>query len=60
VSGPRDPLPQLWEVVRELGSISGLMVAVAAAALAAQFALRRFMAKVPAALVVVVAAIGLS
>jgi hypothetical protein len=44
----RDPRPQLWEDVRELGSISGLMVAVAAAALAAQFALRRFMAKVPA------------
>jgi hypothetical protein len=41
-------------------SMSGLTVAVAAAALAAQFALRRFMAKVPAALVVVVAAIGLS
>jgi MFS superfamily sulfate permease-like transporter len=56
----RDPLPQLWEVFRELGSISGLTVALAGAALALLFALRRFMPRVPAALVVVIVAIALS
>lgn len=56
----RDPLPQLWEVLRELDNISGPTVALAAGALAALFALRLFMPKLPAALVVVVAAIGLS
>jgi sulfate permease, SulP family len=56
----RDPLPQLWEVVRELGDVSGVTVAVAAVALAALFSLRVVMPKLPAALVVVVAAIGFS
>jgi sulfate permease, SulP family len=56
----RNPLPQLWEVVRELGSISGVTLALATVALAALLALRFVMPRVPAALVVVVAAIGLS
>lgn len=56
----RDPLPQLWEVVRELGGASGVTVAVAGAALAALFSLRVVMPRLPAALVVVVAAIVLS
>ncbi|MGZ8697306.1 MAG: SulP family inorganic anion transporter [Gaiellaceae bacterium] len=56
----RDPLPQLWEVLRELGSVSGLTMALAAASLAALFALRLWMPRLPAALVVVVAAIALS
>ncbi|HEX5800822.1 MAG TPA: SulP family inorganic anion transporter [Gaiellaceae bacterium] len=56
----RDPLAQLWEVVRELGAVSGVTVAVAGAALAALFSLRVVMPRLPAALVVVVAAIGLS
>ena len=56
----RDPLGQLWEVLHELGSISGLTVAVAAATLLALFALRFFIPRVPAALAVVVAAIGVS
>jgi SulP family sulfate permease len=56
----RDPLPQLWEVVSELGSASGVTVALAAVALAALFAFRVVMPRLPAALVVVVAAIGLS
>jgi high affinity sulfate transporter 1 len=56
----REPLPQLWEVVRELGSISGATVALAAVSLTALFALRLVMPKLPAALIVVVAAIGLS
>ena len=56
----RDPLPQLWEVVRELGAVSGVTVAVAGAALAALFSLRVVMPRLPAALVVVVAAIGVS
>ena len=56
----RDPLPQLWEVVRELGEVSGATVAVAAAALAALFALRRFDAARAGGAVVVVAAIVVS
>ena len=56
----RDPLPQLWEVLHDLNNISGTTVVLAAAALAALFALRVFMPKTPAALVVVVVAIGLS
>jgi sulfate permease, SulP family len=56
----RSPLPQLWEVVRELGSVSGATVAVGAAALAILFALRLVMPKLPAALLVVIAAIGVS
>jgi SulP family sulfate permease len=56
----REPLAQLWEVVRELGEVSAVTVAVAAAALAVLFLLRAVMPRLPAALVVVVAAIGLS
>jgi MFS superfamily sulfate permease-like transporter len=56
----RDPMPQLWEVLREFDGVSGLTVAVAAGSLAALFALRFLMPRLPAALVVVVAAIGLS
>jgi len=56
----KDPLPQLWEVVRELGSVSGATVAVGAASLAALFCLRLLMPKLPAALLIVIAAIGLS
>jgi SulP family sulfate permease len=56
----RNPLPQLWEVVRELGGVSGLTLALAAVALSALLGLRFVMPRLPAALVVVVAAIGLS
>jgi high affinity sulfate transporter 1 len=56
----RDPLSQLWEVITELGSASGATVAVGAVSLAALFGLRLVMPKLPAALLVVVAAIGLS
>jgi high affinity sulfate transporter 1 len=56
----RDPLPQLWEVIEELGSVSGATVAVGAVSLAALFGLRLLMPKLPAALLIVVAAIGLS
>lgn len=56
----RDPLAQLWEVVREVGGVSGATLALSAAALAALFSLRAVMPKLPAALAVVVAAIGLS
>ena len=56
----KDPLPQLWEAVSELGRASGLTIVVAAIALLTLLALRFLMPKVPAALIVVVAAIGLS
>jgi SulP family sulfate permease len=56
----KDPLPQLWEVIRELGSVSGTTVAVSVVSLAALFGLRLLMPKLPAALLVVLAAIGLS
>jgi SulP family sulfate permease len=55
-----DPLPQLWEVIRELGDVSGATVVVSMVSLAALFSLRLLMPKLPAALLVVVAAIGLS
>ena len=55
-----DPLPQLWEVIKELGSVSGATVAVSVVSLAALFGLRLLMPKLPAALLVVVLAIGLS
>jgi high affinity sulfate transporter 1 len=54
------PLPQLWEVITEIGSASGATVAVSAVCLAALLGLRRFMPKLPAALLVVVAAITAS
>jgi SulP family sulfate permease len=56
----KDPLPQLWEVINELGSVSGTTVAVSAVSLAALFCLRLLIPKLPAALLVVLAAIGLS
>jgi SulP family sulfate permease len=56
----KNPLPQLWEVITELGSVSGATVAVSAVSLAALFGLRLVMPKLPAALLIVVAAIGLS
>ena len=55
-----EPLPQLREVVRELGGVSGITVLLAAVSLAALLVLRRFVPRLPAALGVVVAAIGLS
>jgi high affinity sulfate transporter 1 len=55
-----DPLPQLWEVITELGSVSGATVAVSAVSLVALLGLRRLMPKLPGALLVVVAAIALS
>jgi sulfate permease, SulP family len=58
--GATDPLPQLWEVITELGSASGATVAVSAASLVVLFGLRRLTPKLPAALLVVVAAIALS
>jgi high affinity sulfate transporter 1 len=54
------PLGQLWEVMGELGGVSGATVAVGAVSLAILFSLRRVMPKLPAALLVVAAAIGLS
>jgi sulfate permease, SulP family len=56
----REPLPQLWEVVGELGSVSGATVVLAATALVILLVLRRLMPRLPAALLVVAAAIGLS
>ncbi len=55
-----DPLPQLWEVVREVGSVSGATIVLGAVALATLLVLGRVMPRLPAALLVVVAAIGLS
>ena len=56
----RDPLPQLWEVITEIDEVSGATVAVSVAALTALFGLRLLMPKLPAALLIVVVAIGLS
>jgi SulP family sulfate permease len=56
----RNPLPQLWEVVRELGSVSRVTLAVSAVALSALLALRFVRPRLPGALIVVVAAIALS
>jgi high affinity sulfate transporter 1 len=55
-----DPLAQLWEAVTELGGVSGATAAISVLSLAALFGLRRLVAKLPAALLVVVTAIGLS
>ena len=55
-----EPLGRLWEVIRELGDVSGITLAVSIASLAAMFGLRRFLPIVPGALVVVVGAIGAS
>jgi high affinity sulfate transporter 1 len=55
-----DPLPQLAEVVGELGDAHGLTVVVGAVSLAVLLGLRRALPRVPAALVVVVAGIIVS
>jgi sulfate permease, SulP family len=55
-----DPLPQLWEVVEELGTVSGATLAIGAVSLAALLGLRLVMPKLPAALFLVAVAIGLS
>jgi len=55
-----DPIPQLREVLQELGDVSGATMLVALAALASLLVLRRLMPKLPAALIVVVASIALS
>jgi SulP family sulfate permease len=44
-----DPLPQLWEVIKELGSVSGATVAVSAVSLAVLFGLRRLVPKLRSA-----------
>jgi sulfate permease, SulP family len=56
----KDPLPQLWEATTEPGDASGLTILVAGIALLALFLLRLVVPKLPAALFVVVATIGLS
>jgi sulfate permease, SulP family len=56
----RDPLLQIGEVVRELDETSGITLAVGAAALAILIALRYVAGRFPAALLVVVGAIGIS
>jgi len=56
----KEPLPQLWETVAELGSVSGATVAVGVVSLAALFGLRLLMPRLPAAILVVVTAIALS
>ena len=56
----REPLNQLGEVARELGDVSGATLLVSAVALVALLLLRFFLPLVPGALIVVVAAIGVS
>ena len=56
----RKPLSQLREVVSELDTVSGETIVLAAVALAVLLALRFVMPKLPAALLVVSAAIGIS
>ena len=58
--GATESLDRLWEVVRELGDVSGATLAVSVASLGAMFGLRRFLPIVPGALIVVVAAIAVS
>ncbi|MDA0171623.1 SulP family inorganic anion transporter [Solirubrobacter taibaiensis] len=53
----RDPLPQLAEVVRELGSVQGTTLAVSAAALVLLIPARYLAPRLPIALVVVIGAI---
>jgi SulP family sulfate permease len=55
-----NPLKQLWEFFSEIGSANAATIAVSAISLAALFGLRRLMPKLPAALLVVVVAIGCS
>ena len=56
----RNPLPQLAEVVRELGDTSGITLLVGATALGILIPLRYVASRFPAALLVVVGAIGVS
>jgi sulfate permease, SulP family len=55
-----DPVPQLVEAGREIGSVSGATLAVAAVALAVMLPLRWIAPRFPAALVVVIAGIAAS
>jgi SulP family sulfate permease len=55
-----EPLRRLWEVVRELGDVSGVTLVVSVVSLAALFSVRRFLPMVPGALIVVVGAIAVS
>jgi len=55
-----DPIPQIREFVREIGSIHGLTVLIGFVSLAALLLLRRFVPKLPGALVVVIAGIVVS
>jgi len=55
-----DPIPQVREFVREVGSVHGLTMLIGFVSLAALLLLRRFMPKVPGALVVVVTGIIVS
>lgn len=56
----REPLEQLWEALRELGDVSGATLEVGVTTLAALLLLRLLVPLVPAALLVVIAAIALS
>ncbi len=56
----KDRIPQLWEKITELGSVSAPTMLVGAASLAALFGLRLLMPALPAALLIVVATISLS
>jgi SulP family sulfate permease len=55
-----DPIPQLVEAVKEIGSVGGSTLAVGAVALAVMLSLRWIAPRFPAALVVVVAGIAIS
>ena len=55
-----NPLPQLGEVLRELGDTSGATLAVGAASLAVLLPLRFFAPRIPGALIVVTAGIAVS
>jgi high affinity sulfate transporter 1 len=56
----RTPIPQLVEVVRHLGDVSLPTLAVGATCLAALLSFRRFLPRLPGALVVVVGSIAVS
>jgi sulfate permease, SulP family len=55
-----EPLPRLWEMIREIGDVSGVTITVAAITLALLFVLRLAVPRLPAALLVVVTAIAVS
>jgi high affinity sulfate transporter 1 len=56
----QDPLPRLWEMIRELGQVNGATVLVSVVTLAVLFGFVRFLPVVPGSLVVVVGSIALS